>query len=94
MCRNIKMLFNFDPPATDEEIREMLAGNLCRCTGYHFIVDAVAVVEKIDNRAVERIQRETGVVAKSLASISLEGGVSRVVRRFEASAPARSSIAR
>ncbi len=21
MCRNIKMLFNFDPPATDEEIR-------------------------------------------------------------------------
>lgn len=22
MCRNIKPLFNFDPPATDEEIRE------------------------------------------------------------------------
>lgn len=22
MCRNIKTLFNFDPPATDEEIRE------------------------------------------------------------------------
>jgi hypothetical protein len=21
MCRNIRMLFNFDPPATDEEIR-------------------------------------------------------------------------
>ena len=21
MCRNIKTLFNFDPPATDEEIR-------------------------------------------------------------------------
>ena len=21
MCRNIKVLFNFDPPATDEEIR-------------------------------------------------------------------------
>ncbi|MGI9508931.1 MAG: DUF2277 domain-containing protein [Geminicoccaceae bacterium] len=21
MCRNIKMLYNFDPPATDEEIR-------------------------------------------------------------------------
>jgi carbon-monoxide dehydrogenase medium subunit len=26
---------------THEEIREMLAGNLCRCTGYHFIVEAV-----------------------------------------------------
>ena len=24
-----------------EEIREQLAGNLCRCTGYHQIVDAV-----------------------------------------------------
>jgi hypothetical protein len=22
MCRNIKMLFNFDPPATEQEIRE------------------------------------------------------------------------
>ena len=30
------------PAPTREEIREMLAGNLCRCTGYHFIVDAIA----------------------------------------------------
>ena len=29
------------PAPTPEEIREMLAGNLCRCTGYHFIVEAV-----------------------------------------------------
>jgi aerobic carbon-monoxide dehydrogenase small subunit len=27
---------------TEAEIREMLAGNLCRCTGYHFIVEAIA----------------------------------------------------
>ncbi|MEI7987860.1 MAG: (2Fe-2S)-binding protein [Chloroflexota bacterium] len=26
---------------THEEIREALAGNICRCTGYEFIVDAV-----------------------------------------------------
>jgi hypothetical protein len=25
MCRNIKTLFNFDPPATDEEIRAVEA---------------------------------------------------------------------
>jgi aerobic carbon-monoxide dehydrogenase small subunit len=30
------------PTPSADEIREMLAGNLCRCTGYHFIVDAIA----------------------------------------------------
>ena len=29
------------PDASDEEIRETLAGNLCRCTGYEAIVEAV-----------------------------------------------------
>jgi carbon-monoxide dehydrogenase small subunit len=29
-------------PTTDEaEIRHEIAGNLCRCTGYQFIVDAI-----------------------------------------------------
>jgi carbon-monoxide dehydrogenase small subunit len=29
------------PVPSREEIREMLAGHLCRCTGYHFIVEAI-----------------------------------------------------
>jgi aerobic carbon-monoxide dehydrogenase small subunit len=29
------------PNATDAEVREALAGNLCRCTGYEKILDAV-----------------------------------------------------
>jgi aerobic-type carbon monoxide dehydrogenase small subunit (CoxS/CutS family) len=30
-----------NPAPTDTEIREALSGNLCRCTGYQHIVDAV-----------------------------------------------------
>lgn len=30
-----------DEHPDDESIRQLLAGNLCRCTGYHHIVDAV-----------------------------------------------------
>jgi carbon-monoxide dehydrogenase small subunit len=32
------------PAPTDREIREVLSGNLCRCTGYHNIVRAVRKV--------------------------------------------------
>jgi aerobic carbon-monoxide dehydrogenase small subunit len=34
-------LLNRNPNPTDEEIRHGLEGNLCRCTGYHNIVEAV-----------------------------------------------------
>jgi carbon-monoxide dehydrogenase small subunit len=29
------------PEPSEQEIRESMAGNLCRCTGYHFIVDSI-----------------------------------------------------
>ena len=34
-------LCNKHPKASEAEIRELLEGNLCRCTGYHNIVKAV-----------------------------------------------------
>ena len=34
-------LLNDNPDPTEEEIRDGLEGNLCRCTGYHNIVKAV-----------------------------------------------------
>lgn len=34
------------PELTDSEIREALAGNLCRCTGYEKIIDAVRIAAK------------------------------------------------
>jgi carbon-monoxide dehydrogenase small subunit len=34
------------PNPSDEEIRESLAGNLCRCTGYEKILDAVRLAAR------------------------------------------------
>jgi carbon-monoxide dehydrogenase small subunit len=37
------------PDPSEEEIREVIAGNLCRCTGYQHIVDAVQLAaERMD----------------------------------------------
>ena len=35
---------------TDEEIREAISGNLCRCTGYQGIVDAIKAADKTWHR--------------------------------------------
>ena len=34
-------LLNAVPQPTDEQVREAIGGNLCRCTGYQQIVDAI-----------------------------------------------------
>jgi aerobic carbon-monoxide dehydrogenase small subunit len=34
-------LLRDNPSPTEEQVREGLEGNLCRCTGYHNIVRAV-----------------------------------------------------
>ena len=39
-------LLNRVPDPSDEESREALAGNLCRCTGYEKILDAVRAAAK------------------------------------------------
>ena len=35
-----------NPKPSEEEIREALAGNLCRCTGYQHIIDAVKLASQ------------------------------------------------
>ncbi len=39
-------LLKGNPDPSEQEIREGLEGNLCRCTGYHNIVKAVAAAAK------------------------------------------------
>lgn len=36
-----RSLLRRNPDPTEEEVRYWLAGNLCRCTGYHKVVEAV-----------------------------------------------------
>ncbi|MFC1894119.1 (2Fe-2S)-binding protein, partial [Chloroflexota bacterium] len=41
MIMATKALLDENPTPTEEEVREALRGNLCRCTGYVKIVEAV-----------------------------------------------------
>lgn len=41
---NIKALLDENPHPTEDEARAWLSGNLCRCTGYAKIIDAVMSV--------------------------------------------------
>jgi|SRR5215211_9385223 len=44
-------LLSRNPDPSEDEVREALAGNLCRCTGYHNIVKAVLDAAKASGRA-------------------------------------------
>jgi len=46
MILSTKSLLDKNPNPTEEEIRTGISGNLCRCTGYQKIVDAVKSVGK------------------------------------------------
>jgi hypothetical protein len=59
MCRNIKTLFNFDPPATDEEIHDAALQFVRKLSGFH---EPSQANEDAFNRAVDK----TAAVAREL----------------------------
>jgi hypothetical protein len=61
MCRNIKTLFNFDPPATDEEINNAALQFVRKLSGFH---EPSQANEEAFNKAIE----QTAKVAKELLS--------------------------
>ena len=40
-------IVNDNPDPSENEIREALEGNICRCTGYHNIVEAISAAAKV-----------------------------------------------
>jgi carbon-monoxide dehydrogenase small subunit len=51
MLMGAKALLDENPSPSEEEVKEGLQGNLCRCTGYTKIVEAVlAAAGKVDGR--------------------------------------------
>jgi len=57
MILTAKALLDENPAPTEEQVRDALSGNLCRCTGYQKIVDAVL--------ETARIMAEQGLAASS-----------------------------
>ncbi len=51
MILKSKALLDENPYATEDEIRASLSGNLCRCTGYVKIVEAIMAAQEKINQA-------------------------------------------
>jgi hypothetical protein len=71
MCRNIKMLFNFDPPVTDDEIRAASLQYVRKISGFtkpskaneEAFLTAVDQVAEVSSRLLRSL--ETNAPAKS-----------------------------
>jgi carbon-monoxide dehydrogenase small subunit len=48
MLLSAKYLLDHNPQPSEDEIRKAIQGNICRCTGYVNIVDAIASVARGD----------------------------------------------
>jgi len=67
MCRSIKVLFNFDPPATDEEIRAASLQFVRKLSGF---TEPSKTNEAVFNRSVEETFRVARRLVHSLVTAS------------------------
>jgi hypothetical protein len=65
MCRNIRTLFNFEPPATELEIRDASLQFVRKLSGFNVPSKAN---EAAFNRAVEEVAAATRVLIRSLTT--------------------------
>jgi hypothetical protein len=67
MCRNIKMLYNFEPPATDEEIRASALQYVRKISGFAAPTKANEIAFA---RAVEQVTQASRELLDSLVTRS------------------------
>jgi hypothetical protein len=89
MCRNIKTLFNFDPPATDEEIRAASLQFVRKLSGFNApskaneaafarAIDEVAaiarrLIDSLETTATPKNREEVAAAARARAAERFAG---------------------
>lgn len=87
MCRNIKVLFNFDPPATHDEIKNASVQFVRKLSGFN---NPSKINEAVFNLAVEKITEDAQNLLQSLTTNAqprdrkkeAESAHDRAVKRF------------
>ena len=85
MCRNIRTLFNFEPPATDEEVRAASVQFVRKLSGFHH-------PSKANEEAFDRAVQDVTVVARRLVDSLVTNTPPR--DRVEVAAQARARSAK
>jgi hypothetical protein len=65
MCRNIRVLYNFEPPSTDDDIRAAASQYVRKVSGF---AKPSAANERAFSRAVEDVARATSTLLESLVT--------------------------
>ena len=87
MCRNIKTLFNFTPPATEEEVRAAALQFVRKISGF---AKPSAANEKAYDRAVDEVAKASSTLLRSLVTpapprnreVEAARAHARAIRRF------------
>jgi hypothetical protein len=87
MCRNIKTLYNFEPPATGDEIRAAALQYVRKVSGY---ASPSAANQEAFERAVDEVARASATLLGSLVTtaaprdreVEAARAHARAVRRF------------
>ena len=67
MCRNIKTLYNFEPPATEAEIRASAVQFVRKLSGFN---SPSRINEAAFNRAVDRVSEAAAELIGSLVTLA------------------------